>query len=170
MRIVLLSDTHGYFDDRMKDYCSQADEVWHAGDLGNEAFCDWLEQFPKVRYVYGNIDGTEVRKRCAEDLMFEVNGLRVFMTHIGGRPPAYPARISHLIQLHKIDVFICGHSHICMAGRNERIGNLHLNPGAAGKHGFHKLRTMMRFDVLEGKVKNLQVIELGPRAERIPNS
>ncbi|MFM7770430.1 MAG: metallophosphoesterase family protein, partial [Bacteroidota bacterium] len=93
-----------------------------------------------------------------------VQGLRVFMTHIGGRPNAYPARISQIINEEKIGLFVCGHSHICLAGRNERYGNLHLNPGAAGVHGFHKVRTLMTFEIRNGKVENLQVVELGPRA------
>ena len=102
-----------------------------------------------------------------EDLIFEVEGVRVFMTHIGGRPPSYPARVSKIIQDEKIDVFICGHSHICLAGKNQKQGNLHLNPGAAGTHGFHKVRTLMRFQIQKGKITNLEVVELGLRAVRI---
>ena len=102
-----------------------------------------------------------------EDLIFDVGGVRVFMTHIGGRPPSYPARVSKIIQEEKIDVFICGHSHICLAGKNQKQGNLHLNPGAAGTHGFHKVRTLMRFQIQKGKITNLEVVELGPRAVRI---
>jgi putative phosphoesterase len=165
MHIVLLSDTHSYLDEKIIRWCALADEIWHAGDIGHEKVLDQLESLKKpLRVVYGNIDAAEIRLRTQENLIFEVNGLRVFMTHIGGRPNAYPARISQVIRDEKIGLFICGHSHICLAGRNERLGNLHLNPGAAGVHGFHKVRTLMSFDVVSGKVENLQVVELGPRA------
>jgi putative phosphoesterase len=168
MRIVLLSDTHGYFDDRLQEHCRNADEVWHAGDIGSEKIVELLESLGKTtRIVFGNIDDTRVRSMTCEDLIFEVEGLSVFMTHIGGRPPSYPARISKIIREEKIDLFVCGHSHICMAGKNQREGNLHLNPGASGTHGFHKVRTLMRFEIQKGKVINLEVVELGPRASRI---
>jgi putative phosphoesterase len=168
MRIVLLSDTHGYFDDRLQEHCRNADEVWHAGDIGSEKIVELLESLGKTtRIVFGNIDDTRVRSMTCEDLIFEVEGLSVFMTHIGGRPTSYPARISKIIREEKIDLFVCGHSHICMAGKNQREGNLHLNPGAAGTHGFHKVRTLMRFEIQKGKVINLEVVELGPRASRI---
>jgi putative phosphoesterase len=168
MRIVLLSDTHGYFDDRLQEHCRNADEVWHAGDIGSEKIVEQLESLGKTtRIVFGNIDDTRVRSMTCEDLIFNVEGLNVFMTHIGGRPPSYPARVSKIIREGKIDLFVCGHSHICMAGKNQREGNLHLNPGAAGTHGFHKVRTLMRFEIQKGKVLSLEVVELGPRAQRI---
>ncbi len=168
MQIVLLSDTHGYFDDRLQEHCRNADEVWHAGDIGSEKIVEQLESLGKTtRIVFGNIDDTRVRSMTYEDLFFNVEGLNVFMTHIGGRPPVYPARISKIIREGKIDLFVCGHSHICLAGKNQREGNLHLNPGAAGTHGFHKIRTLMRFEIQKGKVTNLEVVELGPRAQRI---
>lgn len=168
MQIVLLSDTHGYFDDRLQEHCRNADEVWHAGDIGSEKIVEQLESLGKTtRIVFGNIDDTRVRSMTCEDLIFNVEGLNVFMTHIGGRPPSYPSRISKIIREGKIDMFVCGHSHICLAGKNRREGNLHLNPGAAGTHGFHKVRTLMRFEIQKGKVLNLEVVELGPRAQRI---
>ena len=168
MQIVLLSDTHGYFDDRLQEHCRNADEIWHAGDIGSEKVVELLESLGKTtRIVFGNIDDTMVRSMTCEDLIFNVEGVRVFMTHIGGRPPSYPARISKIIRDEKIDVFICGHSHICLAGKNQKQGNLHLNPGAAGTHGFHKVRTLMRFQIQKGKITNLEVVELGPRAVRI---
>jgi len=168
MQIVLLSDTHSYFDDRLQEHCRNADEIWHAGDIGSEEIVELLESLGKTsRIVYGNIDDTRVRSMTKEDLIFEVEGVRVFMTHIGGRPPSYPARISKIIRDEKIDVFVCGHSHICLAGKNQREGNLHLNPGAAGTHGFHKVRTLMRVQIQKGKITNLEVVELGPRAVRI---
>ena len=168
MQIVLLSDTHGYFDDRLQEHCRNADEIWHAGDIGSEEIVELLESLGKTsRIVFGNIDDTRVRSMTKEDLIFEVEGVRVFMTHIGGRPTSYPTRISIIIRKEKIDVFVCGHSHICLAGKNQREGNLHLNPGAAGTHGFHKVRTLMRFQIQKGKITNLEVVELGPRAVRI---
>lgn len=168
MQIVLLSDTHGYFDDRLQEHCRNADEIWHAGDIGSEEIVTQLESMGKVtRIVYGNIDDTRVRSMTKEDLIFNVEGVKVFITHIGGRPPSYPARISKIIREEKVDVFVCGHSHICLAGKNQREGNLHLNPGAAGTHGFHKVRTLMRFQIQKGKITNLEVVELGPRAVRI---
>ena len=169
MRIVLISDTHAYMDEKILRWCAQADEIWHAGDIGSEGVLDDLEAIGKTtRIVFGNIDSTEIRQRTQENLLFEIEGLRVFMTHIGGRPNAYPYRITKCIQQEKIGLFVCGHSHICLAGRNDKIGNLHLNPGAAGIHGFHKTRTLMTFDILSGKVTNLQVVELGPRATSLP--
>jgi putative phosphoesterase len=169
MHIVLLSDTHSYIDEKIMRWCAGADEIWHAGDIGSEHVLDTIEALNKpMRVVFGNIDSVEVRQRTAENLIFEINALRVFMTHIGGRPNAYPDRISTCIQKEDIGLFICGHSHICLAGRNDRIGNLHLNPGAAGVHGFHKVRTLMTFDIQAGKVENLQVVELGPRAISLP--
>jgi putative phosphoesterase len=168
MQIVLLSDTHSYFDYRLQEHCRNADEIWHAGDIGSEEIVTRLESMGKVtRIVYGNIDDARVRSMTKEDLIFDVEGVRVFMTHIGGRPPSYPARVSKIIQEEKVDVFICGHSHICLAGKNQKQGNLHLNPGAAGTHGFHKVRTLMRFQIQKGKITNLEVVELGPRAQRI---
>jgi putative phosphoesterase len=169
MRIVLLSDTHAYMDEKILRWCAQADEIWHAGDIGSEGVLDDLEAIGKTtRIVFGNIDSTDIRQRTQENLLFEIEGLRVFMTHIGGRPNAYPYRITKCIQQEMIGLFVCGHSHICLAGRNDQIGNLHLNPGAAGIQGFHKTRTLLTFDILSGKVTNLQVVELGPRATSLP--
>ena len=168
MQVVLLSDTHGYFDDRMQEHCRNADEIWHAGDIGSEKIVELLESFgKKTRIVFGNIDDTRVRSMTQEDLIFELEGMKVFMTHIGGISTSYPARISKIIKEQQIDLFVCGHSHICMAGRNQREGNLHLNPGAAGAHGFHKMRTLMRFQIQKGKIENLEVVELGLRAVRV---
>ncbi|MEM9928662.1 MAG: metallophosphoesterase family protein [Bacteroidota bacterium] len=163
MKIGLLSDTHSHLDPKIFDYFQACDEVWHAGDLGDEGLIDQLEAFKPTRGVYGNIDTPAVRQRWPLNLQFEVEGLSVFMTHIGGYPGRYTARVRKLLDESQPGLYICGHSHILKVMMDKKRGILHMNPGACGRHGFHKVRTLLRFDVLEGRVENLEVIELGGR-------
>jgi len=163
MRIGLLSDTHSYLDDTIFDYFSACDEIWHAGDIGSWELVEQLEAFKPLRAVYGNIDGGEMRQHYPENQRFEVEGLRVLMTHIGGYPGRYNARVKQLLAEDQPGLYICGHSHILKVMPDKARGLLHINPGACGQHGFHKVRTVVRFEIDRGKVDELQVIELGKR-------
>lgn len=162
-KIGLLSDTHSYLDEKIFDYFEQCDELWHAGDIGDLELADRLEAFKPLKAVYGNIDDKSARLRFPEDLRFECEGMDVFMTHIGGYPGRYNKRVRELIKQNPPDLYICGHSHILKVMRDEQYGLLHINPGACGQHGFHKIRTIVRFELDQGKISNLEVIELGLR-------
>ncbi len=166
MKIGLISDTHSYLDDSVFNYFKDCDEIWHAGDFGNVAIYDKLNAFKPTLGVYGNIDGQDVRIVLKEDLIVEREGIIIYMTHIGGSPGKYTTRVKKVIQAYKPAVFICGHSHILRVVSDPMYNNmLHLNPGAAGKEGFHKMRTLLRFELVAGKVINMQVIELGLRGK-----
>ena len=162
-QILLLSDTHSYIDESILEYAEGVDEVWHAGDVGDVAVIDELAKVNSLRGVFGNIDGTEVRLQLPEILDFEVGGLRVHMRHIGGYPPKYAKGVAGYLNDHPCDLFICGHSHILKVMRDKQRKLLHMNPGAAGKHGFQKQRTMLRFVVENNRIDQLEVIELQPR-------
>lgn len=162
-KIGLLSDTHSYLDERILHHLSGCDEIWHAGDFGTVSVADELAQLAPLRGVYGNIDGRDVRLTQPLVQHFELEGLRVLMTHIGGYPGHYSPAGRQLVEQQRPGLFISGHSHILKVMPDPRLGLLHLNPGAAGRHGFHKVRTLLRFEVNEGKVQQLQVVELGPR-------
>ncbi|MCX8149438.1 MAG: metallophosphatase family protein [Thermaurantimonas aggregans] len=165
-RIFLLSDTHGYVDDAICRYAAQADEVWHAGDIGSENVLESLSQSSiTLRAVFGNIDDTSLRKKWPEDAVFEIEGLKVWITHIGGYPGKYVRRVQQKWNSIKPGLFICGHSHILKVMYDSKNACLHMNPGAAGIHGFHQVRTALRFQVRAGKVENLEVIEFGKRAQ-----
>jgi putative phosphoesterase len=162
--IALLSDTHSYLDPQISTYLNNTDEIWHAGDIGNVAVLDTLESFKPVRAVYGNIDGTSIRARIPENLTFELEGFRIWMTHIGGAPPRYNPQVLPILRNDPPDIFICGHSHILRVLRDQKMKNmLYINPGAAGKEGFHKIRTMLRFELHHKTIRNMEVIELGKR-------
>lgn len=165
MKIIgLLSDTHGFLDEKIFSYFNTCDEIWHAGDFGDETVSAKLSDFKLLRGVYGNIDGTKIRLLHPGELFFECEGLTVFITHIGGYPGNYSPEVEKKIKQLKPQLFICGHSHILKVMNDKKNQLLHMNPGACGKHGFHKLRTILRFEIDKGKVANLQAIELGPRA------
>ena len=142
---------------------AEVDEVWHAGDLGNLKVMDELSTLKPLRAVYGNIDGQQVRLQAPEYLSFTAEGVKVLMIHIGGSPGRYVKRAKILIEQHHPDVFICGHSHILKVMQDHQNKHLHMNPGAAGIAGFHKIRTMLRFTLDKGKVSDLEAIELGLR-------
>lgn len=162
-RILLLSDTHGYTDERILEYASQADEVWHAGDIGDPDCINDLAAKGNFRAVYGNIDGAVIRSTYPLDNRFILEGVDVWMTHIGGYPGRYVPRIREILTSNPPDLFICGHSHILKVMFDKKYDMLCMNPGAAGRSGFHKVRTMLRFTLDAGQPKDLEVIELGPR-------
>lgn len=163
MRIALLSDTHSYLDSSIIKYLDEVDEIWHAGDIGTLDVIRQLEIYKPVRAVYGNIDDTKIRNTYPEDLFFELEGVSVFMTHIGGYPGRYNARARNLIDTYKPMLFICGHSHILKVIADPKKKLLHINPGACGHHGFHKMRTFIRFSIEDGNIFDLEVVELGKR-------
>jgi uncharacterized protein len=163
-RIGLLSDTHSYLDPQIFKYFSKCDEIWHAGDFGNVKISDELEAFKKLRGVYGNVDGSEIRKIHPLHNCFTIEGLDVWITHIGGYPGRYSLDVNEKIKLNPPALFITGHSHILKVMRDVKLNNmLHINPGAAGKEGLHKVRTAVRFCIENGIIKDLEVIELGKR-------
>lgn len=162
-RIGILSDTHGWLDPQVFDYFAHCDELWHIGDFG-PGVAEQLAGFKPLQGVYGNIDDNSVRAKFPEDAVFEREGLRVWLRHIGGHPPKYRPGIPRLLKEYAPDLHVCGHSHILKVAKDPKRGNLlTLNPGAAGRHGFHKTRTLLRMEVEGGKVAQLQAIELGPR-------
>jgi len=164
MKIGLLSDTHGFLDEKIFKYFSEVDEIWHAGDIGTMNLAERLEAFKPFRAVFGNIDDRKIRAKYPEHQQFILNGLNVWMTHIGGYPPHYTKALKPIIQKEQPELFICGHSHILKVMPDKNLpGLLHINPGAAGQQGFHKMRTVVRFDIQESKITNLQVIQLGLR-------
>lgn len=163
LKIGLLSDTHGYIDPAVKKHFKGVDEIWHAGDIGNIETADFLARFKPLRAVYGNIDDHKVRRCYPESLNFEVEKVKVTMIHIGGYPGKYPQIISKILDKSVPNLFICGHSHILKVIYDDKRDLLHINPGAAGKNGFHKVRTLIRFTLDNGNIKDLEVIELNPR-------
>ena len=162
-QIGLLSDTHGYFDPRIKEYFKDVEEIWHAGDIGNLETADEIAAFKPLKAVYGNIDGHEIRSVYPEDQRFNYHGMDIWIRHIGGYPGNYDSRIRNLMQINPPEVFISGHSHICKVIPDKKFGLLHINPGAAGKSGFHQIRTVIRFNINDGRIRDLEVIELGKR-------
>ncbi len=163
-KILLLSDTHGHCDASMLHHCAEADEIWHAGDWGPDVEQQLLKTGKTLRGVYGNIDDQHLRLAFPEREVFTVEGLSVAMIHIGGYPGHYSRGVKEWLSGLRPDLMICGHSHILRVMRDPSIGGmLHMNPGAAGVHGFHKMRTMIRFQIHEGRVLKPEVIELGLR-------
>lgn len=163
-KILLLSDTHSFIDDQILKFVKQSHEVWHAGDIGNLNVTDTIQKYKPLRAVYGNIDDKDARAEFSLDNKFIIEGVSVWITHIGGYPNAYKPRIKEELKNNNSPkLFICGHSHILKVQYDKKYKMLHLNPGAAGKHGFHKIRTMLRFEIDKGEVKNLEIIELAHR-------
>lgn len=161
--IGLISDTHDYLDEAVFRHFANCDEIWHAGDFGSAAIAEALRQFKPLRGVYGNIDGQDIRSQFPETLAWTCEQVTILMTHIGGYPPKYNPASKRLIQEHHPQLFISGHSHILKVMYDDRQHCLHMNPGAAGKQGWHKTRTLIRF-VIDGKeMKHCEVIELGSR-------
>lgn len=164
MKIGLISDTHGWLDEAVFRHFDECDEVWHAGDIGTLDVLKRLEIFKPTRAVYGNIDDAKIRSHAPENLRWNCEGMDVWMTHIGGRPGNYASPIKHELIMHPPQIFICGHSHLCLVKMDQTIKTLYMNPGAAGRHGFHHVRTLLRFQITNGKINNLEVIELGKRS------
>ncbi|WP_299527282.1 metallophosphoesterase family protein [uncultured Lutibacter sp.] len=162
-KILLLSDTHSYIDNQILKFVKQADEVWHVGDIGSLEVIDTLKKLKPLRAVYGNIDNALIRTEFPLDNRFTIEKTTVWMTHIGGYPNRYDVRIREEISKNPPQLFISGHSHILKVIFDKKLKLLHMNPGAAGKHGFHNVRTMLRFEINEDKITNLEVIELEQR-------
>jgi len=162
-KILLLSDTHSYIDDQILKFVKQADEVWHAGDIGSIEVIDTIQKLKPLKAVYGNIDNHLIRTEFKEDLKFTIEEVSVWITHIGGYPNRYDFRIKDEITRNPPKLFICGHSHILKVIYDKKLNLLHMNPGAAGKHGFHNVRTMLRFEINAGNITNLEIIELETR-------
>ncbi len=166
MKIGVLSDTHGFLDDQLFGFFDDCDEIWHAGDIGKTSVLSALRNFKPVVAVYGNIDGQDIRIETKAHQRLNRAGIDIWMTHIGGYPGNYDRRIREAIRYNPPDLFISGHSHILKVMPDKKNGLLHINPGAAGYLGMHKVRTAIRFDIAESRVKDLDVIELGPRSIR----
>lgn len=167
IRIGLLSDTHSYLHPHIAGYFKDCDEIWHAGDVGDYLVIQQLQAIKPVKGVYGNIDGRDIRTEFPEDLIFETEGMTVYLTHIGGYPPRYNKRTVNIIKKVQPDLFISGHSHILKImhdPENKKI--LHINPGAAGRVGFQQVSTVVRFSINQAKISDLQVIELATPARR----
>ena len=164
-RIALISDTHGWLDPRAQVHVESCDEIWHAGDIGELHVLETLQTLKPVRAVWGNIDNHSIRQCTHEFEWFECEGMQVLITHIAGRPGHWSKPMQPWL-LRKPDLVVCGHSHICALMRSEKESLIYANPGAAGRQGFHSLRTMMRLEIDGGKITSGEVIELGPRSER----
>lgn len=160
LKVGLISDTHSYFGKDVTKYLSDCDEIWHAGDIGDLETLEKYEKIKPVRAVYGNIDGQDIRVEIPEHLYFEVEGLKVLMIHIGGYPGRYTPLAREFINRFKPDIFISGHSHILKIMPDKKNNLLHMNPGSCGKKGFHKIRTLILFDLDNGNIKNVRVVEL----------
>lgn len=166
MKIGLLSDTHSFLDNKVFDYFKEVDEIWHAGDIGDADVINQLEKYKTVRAVYGNIDDKNIQSGYPEDNWFDCEGIIVWMTHIAGAPPNYNPRIKKVLQQKIPGLLICGHSHILKVVKDKTYQNMvYINPGAAGNHGFHHIKTILRFEILNKEIKNMEVIELGKRGK-----
>lgn len=160
-RIGLLSDTHNYLDESVFEHFKYCDEVWHAGDFGTEEVAKRIKEKKRLKGVFGNIDGQDIRTEFPEQLIFMCEEVKVLMRHIGGYPPKYNPETKKELQIHRPQLFISGHSHILKIMYDDKLNCLHMNPGAAGKQGWHKLRTIIRF-VIDGiEIKDCEVVELG---------
>jgi putative phosphoesterase len=167
MKIGIISDTHGWIHPRLFELFSDVDEVWHAGDIGNIETADALAAFKPMKAVYGNIDDAFVRQAYKEHIFFLAEGVRVWITHIGGTPGHYVQRVKPVIYEDPPDIFMCGHSHIARVQNDTKGGFLYINPGSAGYQGFHKFMTVIRLCIDGRKIHDLQLIELGERGKII---
>lgn len=163
VKIGLLSDTHGFYDEQLNDFFKYCDEIWHAGDIGTYEVVKLIRRHKELKAVYGNIDGGDIRVEFPKHLHFKCEDMRVWITHIGGYPKNYDRSIRDDIKNNPPDIFICGHSHILKVICDKDLQLLHINPGAAGKYGFHNVRTAVRFEIDKKEVKNLEIIELEKR-------
>lgn len=163
MKIGVISDTHSSLDPAFYNFLKNCDEIWHAGDIGDVKIVDDLETFKPLRAVFGNIDDSSMRNRYPLNAIFEVGNLKILITHIAGYPGKYNARVKNLILQEKPHIVVVGHSHILKVMYDKELEHLHINPGAAGMHGWHKVRTAIRFDIIDNKPTNLEIFEL-PRS------
>ena len=166
-KIGLLSDTHGFLDDKVFEHFKDCDEVWHAGDIGTVEVADRLAAFKPLRAVYGNIDGDKLRVMFKQHERWMCEGVDVWMTHIGGYPGKYAREVKPEIFMHPPKLFISGHSHILKVMYDKKLGSLHINPGAEGKYGFHNVRTLVRFEIDGNDIRNLEVIEIGLHRQKM---
>lgn len=162
-KIGLLSDTHSFLDETIFTHFNDVDEIWHAGDIGEQNVFIQLKKFKPLKAVYGNIDGLAVRQEFPEDLWWTDEGFNIWMTHIGGYPGKYSGRVRKILDIRKPDIFICGHSHILRVMKDPQHQFYMLNPGAAGREGFHPIRTILKFAIQDKKILDLKAIELGKR-------
>lgn len=162
-RILLISDTHSHLDAALIKHIEAADEVWHAGDIGDIEVTNSIKKIKPVRAVYGNIDDADTRKEFPKNLIFECEGVKVFITHICGQPTNYLKEVKDILVAEKPKLFICGHSHILKVMYQQQYDVLHMNPGACGIHGFHQVKTALRFVIDQAEIKDLAIIELGNR-------
>lgn len=162
-KILLISDTHSHLDEKLYKYIQEADEVWHAGDIGTVELTDKLKYLKPLKAVYGNIDDTAVRKEFPKNLIFNCEEVKVYITHICGQPTNYLKEVKEIIKQEKPKLFICGHSHILKIMYQPQYELLHMNPGACGIHGFHQVKTALRFVIDAAEIKDLAIIELGKR-------
>lgn len=162
-KIGLISDTHGYIDEKILKYLQEVDEIWHAGDIGSQEVINQLRAIKPTRIVFGNIDSHDIRRLTDEHLHFKCEDVDVWLTHIGGYPGKYAPQVRNKLYANPPKLFICGHSHILKVQYDKNLDLLHLNPGAAGKFGFHVVRTMLRFAIDGDQIKDLEVIELAQR-------
>ena len=158
-KILLISDTHGYIDEKIVQYANNVDEIWHAGDVGDISVSDKLKKIKPLRGVYGNIDDQKIRAEFPLHNRFICEKVNVWITHIGGYPKKYNPKILEELKSNPPDLFICGHSHILKVMNDKELDLLHMNPGAIGKHGLHRVRTMIQFEINGEKIENLSVIE-----------
>jgi uncharacterized protein len=161
--IALISDNHSYQGEDTTQNLRDVDEIWHAGDIGNLSSIEEMTKIAKFTGVYGNIDGAETRLIYPENQFFECEGMQIFMTHIGGYPGSYTPRVKKILKDHRPNIYVCGHSHICKVMPDKDLQLLHMNPGAYGHHGFHVMRTILKFSIHKGKIENLRAVELGRR-------
>jgi uncharacterized protein len=164
-RIGLISDTHSYLDAKVAEHFADCDEIWHAGDIGEMAVITQLEKLKPVRAVFGNIDDKSIQTRFPEDLWMEVEGVTILITHIAGSPPNYNPRVKKILEEKTPDILICGHSHILKIMRDKERNMFFINPGAAGQHGFHNMKTLVRFELDQKEIRKMEVIELGKRGQ-----
>tara|TARA_B100001175_G_C19431994_1_gene601665 strand:+ start:406 stop:912 length:507 start_codon:yes stop_codon:yes gene_type:complete len=168
VKILILSDTHGHLDDRIIYYTQKVDEIWHAGDIGSIELIDLLKKNVKVNAVYGNIDGKKIRSSYNEYLSFFCEKISILLVHIAGKPIYYNKKTNELIKKYKPKILVCGHSHILKVVNDKKNNLLYINPGAAGKFGFHKKRTMIKIEVINNELKKLEVIELNKYKKKLP--
>lgn len=167
MKIGLISDSHSYMADDVIQHLGDCNEIWHAGDIGKISVIEQLEKLGiKMRVVFGNIDAKPLQIEFPEDMLFELHGIKIFMTHIGGYPPRYVRRVREILERERPNLYICGHSHILKVMPDRDLDLLHMNPGAIGHHGIHHIRTLLTFHISDGKISNVNAVELGRRGQK----
>ena len=161
IRVLLLSDTHSYLNEKIFKYAEPCDQIWHAGDIGSLSICDELKKYKPLIAVHGNIDGTDIRKEYPANQRFMCEKVDVWITHIGGAPFKYNKEIQNILLVKPPKLFICGHSHILKVMYDKHYNMLYMNPGAAGNYGLHKVKTLLRFSIDKSDIRDLEIIEIG---------